>query len=91
MSIIYPKCQICGEEIYEEHCFVMDDLQQWNHCICRPCMDREKRFLRKVDLGTYEFILGKLDECYTWTPTEEEELRDPDRFHDNWELYDGSK
>lgn len=45
-----PYCQICGEPILTETCYIMGpETEAFECCVCLPCMEIERAKMRKTN------------------------------------------
>lgn len=48
-----PWCQVCDEVIQDETCYVMEENDKINSCICKKCMEEEFNLMRKSKVSVY--------------------------------------
>lgn len=70
-----PECIICGDEIDSEYCYVLDDGEKMDSCICEDCERAEFEKIRanNDEAITEAFGDWMIDRLST-TPTCEEEV-----------------
>lgn len=68
-----PYCNICGGEIADDHCYVLDPDDEMEACVCGRCMEQEKdKILETADILA-EKLLDWIGDHYDTTPARIEE------------------
>lgn len=48
-----PWCNVCDEPIEGPFCYVMDDADPMESCICEDCMTAQLQLMRKAKINTF--------------------------------------
>lgn len=46
-----PICLICGEPIYDDMAYIMNEFDEFGSCICIECMNREMNVINKSSIN----------------------------------------
>lgn len=65
---ILPQCEVCGDLIQDEHCYMDDDGSPF--CICIACMRRE---VGRMAQPVQDMLEMAIDKYWERTPVEEVE------------------
>lgn len=77
-----PYCIICDSLIQDNECYVLNEFDEMNSCVCESCMEVEIRKVSESDIEppVAEFLVASIDFVHQLTPEDE----DPVPEREDW-------